>query len=83
MDPVIQREKEGSNQPLASTQESEAENTKAGCPDQEGFITEMHKKRRQREEVSPQKFVTKCCRKTLNDSKKCAIMSMQYYFPSL
>jgi len=46
LDPVIQREKEGSNQPLASTQESEAENTKAGCPDQEGFITEMHKKKK-------------------------------------
>jgi len=75
LDPAIQGEKERSNQPLASTQESEAANTKAGSPDQDGFITEIHtqKKKRQREEVSPHKFVTKCCRTTLNDSKNAQL----------
>jgi len=48
LDPAIQGEKERSNQPLASTQESEAANTKAGSPDQDGFITEIHKKNKEK-----------------------------------
>jgi len=75
LDPATQRGEEGSNQPQERIPEIEAESTKAGCPDKDGFITEKKKrqKKRHREEVSPQKFITKCCRQTLNDSKNAQL----------
>jgi len=69
-----QQGKEGNAQSQEKTQENEVESINSGCPDLDGFITKTHKKKkRQRDEMSPQKSVTKCCRKTLNESRNAQL----------
>jgi len=44
-DTGTQRRKEGGDQQQERTQENEAERINAGCPDQEGFTIEKHRKK--------------------------------------
>ena len=74
LDSNRQQGKEVSVQLQGTTKVNETEIINPGDSDPDVFVTVTHKKKkRQRDEVSPQGFITKCCRKTLNESKNAQV----------